>query len=124
MYKKVLIFIAFLIVNVTAMAEDSNHSDDYSIPYIKSKYIVDSLPGNLPKQTLLQANGSKVSISEEITNLKPQNIQEIANIGEKFCKKLSGSDVKIWFKLGANGNIGIAELSAESGVEVTFHCKK
>lgn len=116
-----IFFISLLILSNFAYAAGKNSSLDYSIPYFQPKY-----EKVYQKDNHYMDNTDdilSIQASDKIKQLKPKDIKEIATIGENFCSDLGESDLKLWFKIGENGSVGIAGVSSEAGIEVIFHCK-
>ena len=64
---------------------------------------------------------------EVVVEATPVSVNEITNtienVREAFCRRAGNADIRIWFSADASGKILGVGAGAQSGLEVTFHCK-
>ena len=92
---------------------------EIGIPFIVPNYCVNSTVVAMDKSGGMDAVGSRKVILGE------KNIEDaIKDAKQTFCKILPGGHFRIWFSVDAKGEfLGISARS-ESGIEVSFDCKK
>ncbi|HSX19658.1 MAG TPA: hypothetical protein VLG38_00880 [Gammaproteobacteria bacterium] len=58
-----------------------------------------------------------IPFSSDTIDLKPEDIKQIASIGERFCKKknMGNADVTLTFAVSAKGEIAIVESFLQAG---------
>lgn len=72
--------------------------------------------------------GNIIASSEDETSISNIPVAELKKVTSQMhnsvCASIGDGDVRVWFSIDADGKLLGVGASAESGLEVTFHCKK
>lgn len=125
---KAFVSIIFLLLSFNAFAKES----DKTIPFISYSYV--AWPIN--KKTLKDisnlsplemkdqyTSAASVSVSSEVNQISTKNIANfLMDVKKAVCGNMNDADVRIWISFDTKAKMLAVSASAQTGMEVLFHC--